>query len=172
MSVHGANRLASNSLLEGVVYGNRAAVRCRERLQKEPASFPPIKPWDSGSARDSDEEVVVAHNWDEIRRSMWNYVGIVRSTKRLARALRRIQMIQEEITDYYWDFYITSDLIELRNITTVAELIVRCALERKESRGLHYTLNYPTANDGAPPRDTILVPAYFAGKEWSPRWEE
>jgi len=123
----------------------------------EPASpFPPIAPWDTGSARDSDEEVVVAHNWHEIRLSMWNYVGIVRSTKRLARAHRRIQMIQEEIADYYWDFFITSDLIELRNIATVAELIVRCALERHESRGLHYTIDYPETDDSHWKRDTLI----------------
>ena len=109
-----------------------------------------------GSATNSDEEVVVAHNWDEIRLCMWNYVGIVRSNKRLVRALRRIQMIQEEITDYYWDFYITSDLIELRNIATVAELIVRCALERRESRGLHYTIDYPQTDDRHWKRDTII----------------
>ena len=98
--LHGANRLASNSLLEGVVFADRAAQRCLERLTEPPAEFPPISHWDTGSAKDSDEEVVVAHNWDEIRRFMWNYVGIVRSTKRLTRALRRIKMIQEEIADY------------------------------------------------------------------------
>ncbi len=145
--LHGANRLASNSLLEGVVYGDRAAQKSCERLSKVPEPFPSIEPWDASSATDSDEEVVVAHNWDEIRRCMWNYVGIVRSNKRLVRALRRIQMIQEEIADYYWDFTITSDLIELRNIATVAEMIVRCALERKESRGLHYTIDYPDTDD-------------------------
>ncbi len=154
--LHGANRLASNSLLEGVVYGDRAARRSVERLAAEQVDFPPIPPWDSGSATNSDEEVVVAHNWDEIRRCMWNYVGIVRSNKRLVRALRRIQMIQEEITDYYWDFIITSDLIELRNITTVAELIVRCALERKESRGLHYNIDYPQCDDVHWKRDTVI----------------
>ncbi len=154
--LHGANRLASNSLLEGVVYAQRAAGRSIERLVETPTPLPPIPPWDPGSARDSDEEVVVAHNWDEVRRCMWNYVGIVRSSKRLVRALRRIQMIQEEITDYYWDFYITSDLIELRNITTVAELIVRCALERTESRGLHYTIDYPDTDDNVWKRDTVI----------------
>jgi L-aspartate oxidase len=154
--LHGANRLASNSLLEGVVFGERAARRSLERLSEELAPYPPIAPWDSGSATNSDEEVVVAHNWDEIRRCMWNYVGIVRSNKRLVRALRRIQMIQEEITDYYWDFLITSDLIELRNIATVAELIVRCALERRESRGLHYTIDYPQADDIHWKRDTLI----------------
>ncbi len=152
--LHGANRLASNSLLEGVVFGERAAQRSLERIGEKLLPFPSIEPWDSGTATDSDEEVVVAHNWDEIRRCMWNYVGIVRSNKRLVRALRRIQMIQEEISDYYWNFYITSDLIELRNIATVAELIVRCALERKESRGLHYTIDYPETDDAHWKRDT------------------
>jgi L-aspartate oxidase len=154
--LHGANRLASNSLLEGIVYGKRAAQRSLERLTNQPNTFPAIEPWDSGTATNSDEEVVVAHNWDEIRRCMWNYVGIVRSSKRLVRALRRIQMIQEEITDYYWDFLITSDLIELRNIATVAELIVRCALEREESRGLHYTLDFPETDDIHWKRDTLI----------------
>ncbi len=154
--LHGANRLASNSLLEGIVFADRAAERSLVRLSDEPIPYPPIEPWDPGSARNSDEEVVVAHNWDEIRRSMWNYVGIVRSNKRLVRALRRIQMVQEEITDYYWDFYITSDLIELRNITTVAELIVRCALKRHESRGLHYTIDYPKTDDVRWKKDTIV----------------
>ncbi|PLX77989.1 MAG: L-aspartate oxidase [Desulfuromonas sp.] len=145
--LHGANRLASNSLLEGVVYGDRAAQKSLELITDKQSPFPPIEPWDSGNATDSDEEVVVAHNWDEIRRCMWNYVGIVRSNKRLVRALRRIQMIQEEIADYYWDFTVTSDLVELRNIATVAEMIVRCALERKESRGLHYTIDYPETDN-------------------------
>ncbi len=154
--LHGANRLASNSLLEGAVYGSRAAQRSLERHSKQPATFPAIETWDYGNATDSDEEVVVAHNWDEIRRAMWNYVGIVRSNKRLVRALRRILMIQEEINDYYWDFYPTSDLIELRNITTVAELIVRCALERKESRGLHYTIDHPETDDIHWKRETII----------------
>ena len=154
--LHGANRLARNSLLEGVVYADRAAGRSLDRITGEAPSFPPIAPWDPGTATDSDEEVVVAQNWHEIRLSMWNYVGIVRSTKRLIRARRRIQMIQEEIIDYYWDFLVTSDLIELRNIATVAELIVECALEREESRGLHYTIDYPETNDVHWKRDTLV----------------
>ena len=154
--LHGANRLASNSLLEGVVYGKRAAQCSLERLADLPDTYPSIDPWDYGTATNSDEEVVVAHNWHEIRLCMWNYVGIVRSNKRLVRALRRIQMIQEEIADYYWDFLITSDLIELRNIATVAELIVRCALEREESRGLHYTIDYPETDDIHWKRDTLI----------------
>jgi L-aspartate oxidase len=154
--LHGANRLASNSLLEGVVYAARAAERSIGRMSNSQPPFPEVDPWDSGSATNSDEEVIVAHNWHEIRLSMWNYVGIVRSTKRLTRALRRIQMIQEEIDDYYWDFFITSDLIELRNIATVAELIIRCALKRKESRGLHYTIDYPQTDDIHCKHDTIV----------------
>jgi L-aspartate oxidase len=145
--LHGANRLASNSLLEGIVFAQRAAEKSLELASKPIPPCPTIDPWDSGSAKDSDEEVVVAHNWDEIRLCMWNYVGIVRSDKRLIRALRRVQMIQEEITDYYWDFLITPDLIELRNIATVAELIIRCALRRKESRGLHYNIDYLEKDD-------------------------
>jgi L-aspartate oxidase len=145
--LHGANRLASNSLLEGVVYAKRAAERSLALSAEELPPCPAIEPWDPGSARDSDEEVVVAHNWHEIRLCMWNYVGIVRSDKRLVRALRRVQMIQEEIADYYWDFLITSDLVELRNIATVAELIIRCGLKRKESRGLHYNIDYLEKDD-------------------------
>lgn len=154
--LHGANRLASNSLLEGVVFADRAAQLSLKRKGELPESFPAIPPWDSGNATDSDEEVVVAHNWDEIRLCMWNYVGIVRSNKRLVRALRRVQMIQDEIADYYWDFYVTSDLIELRNIATVAELIIRSALDRKESRGLHYNLDYPETDNNTWQVDSII----------------
>jgi len=153
--LHGANRMASNSLLECLVYSELAARDIEEALR---APYTPIAvpPWDESRVTQADEEVVVAHNWDEIRRCMWNYVGIVRSTKRLVRALRRVQMIQEEIADYYWDFYITSDLIELRNIATVAELIIRCALKRQESRGLHYTIDYPQTDDIHWKKDTII----------------
>jgi L-aspartate oxidase len=158
--LHGANRLASNSLLEGVVFADRVAQRSVERLSEKCEPFPSVPSWDYGTATDSDEEVVVAHNWDEIRTCMWNYVGIVRSDRRLARALRRIQMVQEEIAEYYWDFYPTSDLIELRNITTVAKLIVRCAQLRKESRGLHYTIDYPETDDQRWKRDTNIRKIY------------
>lgn len=154
--LHGANRLASNSLLEGVVFAKLAAESSIQRLSESYPPVPLFEPWDCGSATDSDEEVVVAHNWDEIRRCMWNYVGIVRSNKRLHRAMSRIKMIQEEIIEYYWNFYITSDLIELRNITTVAELIVQSALMRQESRGLHYTIDYPQTDDENSLHDTVI----------------
>ena len=158
--LHGANRLASNSLLEGVVYAKRAAERSLALRKEKLPPCPTIESWDPGSARDSDEEVVVAHNWHEIRLCMWNYVGIVRTDKRLIRALRRVQMIQEEIADYYWDFLITSDLVELRNIATVAELIIRCALKRKESRGLHYNINHLEKDDIHWKQETLIRKVY------------
>ncbi len=154
--LHGANRLASNSLLEAAVYAGRAYTHAIGELSNGNFEFPPVPEWDSGTATNSDEMVVVSQNWDEIRRFMWNYVGIVRSNKRLERALRRIRLIQEEIEDYYWDFNITSDLIELRNIATVAELIVLCAKQRKESRGLHYNIDYPERDDVHWKKDTYV----------------
>jgi len=154
--LHGANRLASNSLLEAAVYAGRAYKHSVEILKSATFEFPEIQEWDAGTATNSDEMVVVSQNWDEIRRFMWNYVGIVRTNKRLERAMRRIKLIQEEIEDYYWNFTITSDLIELRNISTVAELIVLCAQQRKESRGLHYTIDYPERDDLHWKKDTFV----------------
>jgi L-aspartate oxidase len=154
--LHGANRLASNSLLEGLVFGHRAVRVATEELrtQSQQREDPPA--WDAGHAVESDESVVVTHNWDEIRRSMWNYVGIVRTDKRLMRARRRLDLLREEIRDYYWRFKVTRDVIELRNIAEVAFLIVDCASRRKESRGLHFTLDYPHADDHHWLRDTVL----------------
>ncbi|MEZ4437666.1 MAG: L-aspartate oxidase [Polyangiaceae bacterium] len=161
--LHGANRLASNSLLEGMVFGHRAAWRLRSEIAAHKTDpWPEVSEWQTGDAVPSDEAVVVAHNWDEVRRTMWNYVGIVRSDARLRRAARRIALLQEEIREYYWRHMVTRDLLELRNIATVAELIVACAAARRESRGLHYTLDHPETNEGLV-ADTIVkrgVPAY------------
>jgi L-aspartate oxidase len=155
--LHGANRLASNSLLEAVVYAHRAAQRAIKDLKTKNADLcPDVPPWDPMGTTDSDEAIVVSHNWDEIRRLMWNYVGIVRSNKRLLRARNRIEMIEEEIHQYYWDFKITPDLIELRNIALVADLIIQSATLRKESRGLHYNIQYPQKDDKHWLKDTVL----------------
>ena len=155
--LHGANRLASNSLLECLVTANAAGHDIAGRLNQI-AAPPKMAPWDESRVRDPDEDIVVSHNWDEIRRFMWDYVGIVRTTKRLERALRRIRLLQSEIQEYYANFRVTNNLLELRNLAVVAELIIRSAMERKESRGIHYTLDYPETDDTSPPRPTVLTP--------------
>jgi L-aspartate oxidase len=155
--LHGANRLASNSLIEALVYSHMAAQQAVRDIETLDFSLVPDPPaWDEVGTTDSDEVIMVSQNWDEIRRFMWNYVGIVRSNKRLERAKRRIEIIQQEIRDYYWDFKVSADLIELRNIAMVAELIIRCARHRKESRGLHYNLEFPYRDDKRWQKDTVL----------------
>ncbi len=153
--LHGANRLASNSLLECFVFGEAAARDIVARWD-DLGPPPPVRGWDESRVTDSDEEVVIKQNWTEIRRFMWNYVGIVRTTKRLERAAHRIKLLNDEVADYYGHFRVTPDLIELRNLLQSADLIVRSALHRHESRGLHYTLDWPETL--AEPVDTILVP--------------
>ena len=151
--LHGANRLASNSLLECVVIGKAAA---QDIANQANIDLPAIKLWDESKVEDADEQVVIAHNWDELRSLMWNYVGIVRTTRRLERALHRIELLRTEVQDYYANFRVTRDLIELRNLLECAELIVRSALMRKESRGLHYSRDYPKTWPVSYP--TILTP--------------
>ena len=153
--LHGANRLASNSILECLVFGVAVADDITASWDTLPAP-PPVRAWDESRVTDSDEEVVVSHNWDELRRFMWDYVGIVRTNKRLERAAHRVKTLRKEVHDYYSDFRVTPDLIELRNLVQIADLIVRSARRRKESRGLHYSLDYPQTD--AVPRDTILDP--------------
>ncbi len=156
--LHGANRMASNSLLECFVYGMSAASDI-ERKFTQPFDFPDVPAWDDSQVTNADEDVVILQNWDELRSTMWNYVGIVRTTKRLQRALHRIEMLKSEITEYYQDYRVSKNLIELRNLVLVSEMIVRCAMQRKESRGLHYTLDYPEL--GSELRKTVLTPPHF-----------
>ncbi len=160
--LHGANRMASNSLLECIVYGMSAANAIRAGFDTIP-DFDTPKPWDASRVTHSDEDVVISHNWDELRRFMWDYVGIVRTRKRLERARHRIKMLQREIQEYYSNYKVTTDLLELRNLAMVSELIIRCAELRRESRGLHYTLDYPKTSSIA--MDTIIVPMNFAGQD-------
>jgi L-aspartate oxidase len=160
--LHGANRLASNSLLEGMVFGHMAAQALAGIERSKP--WPDVPDWDVGEAVPSDEAVVITQNWDELRRLMWNYVGIVRSDKRLKRAARRIAMLQEEIAEYYWKYFLTRDLLELRNIATIAQLVVECASARRESRGLHFTIDH-RETDPKMARDMVVkrgVPAHLA----------
>lgn len=155
--LHGANRMASNSLLECFVFAQRASEVISQQLTHI-AAPPPIPAWDESQVGDSDEEVVISHNWKELRHFMWDYVGIVRTDKRLSRAMRRLVLLKEEISEYYGHFRVTSDLLELRNLVIVAELIIRCAQLRKESRGLHFTTDYPYPDHSKPPQNTVLTP--------------
>ncbi|MBI2379822.1 MAG: L-aspartate oxidase [Gammaproteobacteria bacterium] len=157
--LHGANRMASNSILECLVFARAAAEDIVSHWAATGAA-PEAPAWDASRVTDSDEEVVVSHNWDELRRFMWDYVGIVRTDKRLKRALTRVNLLKQEIGEYYGNFRVTGDLLELRNLVLVAELIIRSALSRKESRGLHYNLDYPDSNDSLL-KPTILVPGSF-----------
>ena len=156
--LHGANRMASNSLLECFVYGMSAAEHIQAQFTSD-FQAPTVPAWDASQVENPDEDVVILQNWDELRQTMWNYVGIVRTTKRLERALNRIQMLKSEITEYYQDYHVSKNLIELRNLVLVSEMIVRCAMQRKESRGLHYTLDYPELSNEL--RKTILTPPNF-----------
>ena len=140
--LHGANRLASNSLLEAVVMANRGASAVGKYLEQNVSDETDLPPWKDGDVRDSDERIVLLHNWDEVKRTMWDYVGIVRTTKRLERARNRIQTLDREINEYYWNFKVDESLLELRNMISVAALVIDCALQRKESRGLHCVLDY------------------------------
>lgn len=166
--LHGANRLASNSLIECLVLGKSAADDIEKRLSQKEYPMPDLPDWDASRVSDPDEQIVVSHNWHELRRFMWDYVGIVRTDKRLQRALNRVNLLKEEIAEYYSNFKVNNDLIELRNLVTVAELTVKCAIDRKESRGLHFTTDYPDLNDEL--TDTVLTPKHFVSavkcKEW------
>ncbi len=167
--LHGANRMASNSLLECIVLGSAAAA---DIVASQDDAKPPrtLLKWDESRVTDSDEEVVVSHNWSELRHFMWDYVGIVRTNKRLKRALSRVELLLHEIEEYYGNFRITGDLIELRNLAQVAKLIIQSAISRKESRGLHYTLDYPDPDNQRAPGNTVLVPPNFAGNRQAVTW--
>lgn len=153
--LHGANRMASNSLLECIVWGRGAAAKIHADDLPD-LDLSSYQPWDESQVADSDEDVVISHNWDEARRFMWDYVGIVRTDKRLLRALHRVELLKSEIDEFYSNYTVTGNLLELRNLVQVAELMVRCALDRKESRGLHYSLDYPENTQAGSP--TIIHP--------------
>jgi L-aspartate oxidase len=159
--LHGANRMASNSLLECLVFSQMAAEDIHRRRDETPEP-PELPKWDESRVTDSDEEVVVSHNWDELRRFMWDYVGIVRSNKRLQRAKRRVDLLRLEIGEYYTNFRVTNDLLELRNLVEVADLIIRSAQSRRESRGLHYTIDFPHRDDRVQCHPTILIPDSYS----------
>ncbi|MFO8025640.1 L-aspartate oxidase [Thiohalophilus sp.] len=161
--LHGANRMASNSLLECLVFAQAASQHIRQQKAEGEPHEVAIPDWDESRVTDSDEEVVVTHNWDELRRFMWDYVGIVRSNKRLQRAEHRVQLLLSEIDEYYGNFRVTNDLLELRNLALIASLIIRSAMSRHESRGLHYNIDYPERNDSQPPHNTILQPTHSIG---------
>ncbi|MES9968844.1 MAG: L-aspartate oxidase [Candidatus Thiodiazotropha sp.] len=159
--LHGANRMASNSLLECLVFANLAALDIHA-LDAETPEPPALTPWDESRVTEPDEEVVVSHNWDELRHFMWDYVGIVRSNKRLMRACRRTDLLRREIVEYYSNFRVSIDLLELRNLVDVADMIIRSAQSRRESRGLHYTIDFPYLDDRAQQRPTILIPDNYS----------
>jgi L-aspartate oxidase len=159
--LHGANRMASNSLLECLVYGWSAAEDIKKRMS-DAYDVSALPAWDESRVENPDEQVVIQHNWHELRLFMWDYVGIVRTTKRLERALRRITLLQQELDEYYSRFRVSNNLLELRNLVQVAELIVRCAMMRKESRGLHYTLDYPELLENSGP--SVLSPLTHMNK--------
>ncbi len=161
--LHGANRMASNSLLDCLVFAQAASQHIRQQKAEGEPHEVAIPDWDESRVTDSDEEVVVTHNWDELRRFMWDYVGIVRSNKRLQRAEHRVQLLLSEIDEYYGNFRVTNDLLELRNLALIASLIIRSAMSRHESRGLHYNIDYPERNDSQPPHNTILQPTHSIG---------
>ena len=161
--LHGANRMASNSILECLVFAQSASKHILEQENNKTDNIE-LPSWDESRVTDSDEEVVVTHNWDELRRFMWDYVGIVRTDKRLKRAKSRVNLLLKEIDEYYGNFRVTSDLLELRNLAMVADLMIRSAIERKESRGLHYTLNYPDLNEEHEAKNTLLQPTGFVAR--------